>query len=348
MKVELHIHLEGAVRPSTVWDLAKKSGVDVPGNNAEELAHFIRSFKMGSLSNFLQTFNIFLPVLVAEKDAIKRVVYELCEDKAKEGVIYFELRLSPHLLANCGIAWLSFKVEKKLPLRTVMQSVIEGIEAGQRDFNIKTRLILTMTKHEPGWAAECLEMAKEFSGSVVGIDIGGEENLPLDPEIIRVYQEAKQCGLHRTVHAGEAGPARHVKEAIEVLHAERIGHGYHCLDDENVYQMVKDKNIHIEACPTSSIFTGACDPDFTKHPCVRFLKDNVNFSLNTDDPLIFGNTMNEEFKIAKEYFAMSDQQAAQVTLNAARSSFLPDGEKEELIKQIESAYKDCAGLNLTV
>ncbi|XP_033626343.1 adenosine deaminase-like [Asterias rubens] len=346
-KVELHIHLDGAVRPSTVWDLAKKSGVDMPGSSAEELASNIRNFEMGSLFKFLQAFNIFMPVLIADKEAIRRISYELCEDKAKEGVVYLEARFSPHILANCGASWLNVTVKNTLTIQEVMQCVVEGIEAGQRDFKIKTRLILCMVKQEPSWAAECLQLCKEFSNFVVGIDIGGEEELPLDPEIIRVFQEAERCGIHRTVHAGESGPVKHVKEAVDLLKAERIGHGYNSLKDKEIYQMLKDKNIHLEVCPTSSIFTGACDPDFTKHPCIRFVKDGMNFSLNTDDPTIFGNTINDEFKIAKEYFGVDDEQAAQVTLNAAQSCFLPEAEKQALIQELIATFKD-NNVNLTL
>ncbi|XP_038051973.1 adenosine deaminase-like [Patiria miniata] len=338
-KVELHIHLAGAVRASTVWELAKKRGVEVPGSNPEELAHIINNFERGDLSSFLKTFGIFSPAFVGDKDALRRIAYEHCEDKANEGVVYFETRVSPHLLSNAQTTYHD-KVKDVLSTREAMTSVLEGLEAGQRDFNIKVRVIVATTKHKPEWAAECLQLCKEFSPMTVAMDIVGVEHMPLDPAIIKTFQEAELCGIHRTVHAGEDGPtsAGNVKEAIELLKAERIGHGYHALQDASIYQMVKDLDIHLELCPTSSVYTGSCDPDYSKHPGVRFTKDKINFSLNTDDPLVFRNTINDEFEIAKKYFGLTDQAAIQVTLNAARSTFLPEQGKLELIQQLRAAY----------
>ncbi|XP_022088733.1 adenosine deaminase-like isoform X2 [Acanthaster planci] len=339
-QVELHIHLAGAMRPSTVWELAKKRGVDVPGSNAEELAQTISNFERGDLFSFLKTFRIFMPTVVADKDALRRISYELCEDKAREGVVYFEARVCPPQLGNLNAetSWYQDNIQNQLSTREVMATVIEGLEAGQRDFNIKVRLILAAVKEKPEWATECLQLCKEFPHMAVGMDIVGKENVPLNPEIIRAFQEAERCGIHRTVHAGEDGPASNVKEAIELLKAERIGHGYHVLQDDSIYQMIKDSDVHLEVCPTSSVYTGSCDPDFSKHPGVRFTQDKINFSLNTDDPLVFRNTINDEFEIAKKHFGLSDDAAIQVTMNSARSAFLPEQEKLELIQQLRAAY----------
>ncbi|XP_022083749.1 adenosine deaminase-like isoform X2 [Acanthaster planci] len=273
-KVELHIHLDGAVRPSTVWDLAKKRGINVPGSNAKEMTSSIRNFEMGTLPKFLDTFKIFLPPLIGDKEALRRISYEICEDKAKEGVVYFEARFSPHLLVYSDPESGHVK-EKALSTHDVMRSIVEGIEQGQKDFNVKARLIICTARETPAWALECLQLCQEFSEFVVAIDIadcGGKDETEGEEyhhEIIRVFQEAERCGVHRTVHAGESGPAGNVKIAIEELKAERIGHGYHVLEDDDIYQMVKDKDIHFEICPTSSVYTGSCDSDFTKHPCVR-------------------------------------------------------------------------------
>ncbi|XP_038049977.1 adenosine deaminase-like [Patiria miniata] len=343
-KVELHLHLDGAVRPSTIWELAKKRGIDVPGSTAEEMTSIIRHIELGSLPKFLEKFEIFLPPLIGDKEALRRISYELCEDKAREGVVYFETRFSPQLLVYSGPD--SGHVEEKaLSTREVMQSIVEGLDKGQKDFNVKARLIICTARETPGWAAECLQLCREYSPSVVGIDIADcgradeTEGHVFHPEIVRVFQEAERCGIHRTVHAGEDGPASNVKKAIELLKAERIGHGYHSVDDDDVYQMVKDKGIHLEICPTSSVYTGSCDPDFTKHPCVRFVQDKMDFSLNTDDPTVFANTINDEFQIAKKYFPLSEEQAVQATLNAARASFLPKQEKLELIQHLRAAYR---------
>ncbi|MEE6513835.1 hypothetical protein FKM82_021658, partial [Ascaphus truei] len=167
------------------------------------------------------------------------------------------------------------------------------------------------------WSLEIVELCKKHrNDSVVAIDLSGDESLRSEtsPAIFKAY------------------------EAVETLQAERIGHGYHTLQDPALYTRLLKMNMHFEMCPWSSYITGACDPDFTKHPLIQLKRDKANYSLSTDGPLPFGTTLEKDYAIAKKHMGFSDEDFMRVNINAARSSFLPDEEKQELLRKLYNAY----------
>uniref|UniRef100_A0A8C5S4T0 Adenosine deaminase n=1 Tax=Laticauda laticaudata TaxID=8630 RepID=A0A8C5S4T0_LATLA len=156
----------------------------------------------------------------------------------------------------------------------------------------------------PGWSPEIVELCKKYwNDTVVAVDLAGNESF-----LFPVAQEAERCGIHRTVHAGEVGTSQVIKEAVNILKAERIGHGYHIFEDEQLYKQLLGKNIHFELCPWSSHLTGACKTSFKEHPVIRFMKDGANYSLNTDDPLIFGSTIDTDYRIARDYMEFTEEE----------------------------------------
>nr|XP_006000554.1 PREDICTED: adenosine deaminase [Latimeria chalumnae] len=129
-----------------------------------------------------------------------------------------------------------------------------------------------------------------------------------------------------------------LSKAVEVLKAERIGHGYLTLKDPPFYKQLLEQDMHFETCPWSSYLTGACNPDFTKHPVVKFREDKANYSLNTDDPLILKSSLDMDYKIAQEYMGFTEEEFMRVNINAARSAFLPEKEKKDLLNQLYERY----------
>ncbi|XP_042318442.1 adenosine deaminase [Sceloporus undulatus] len=191
------------------------------------------------------------------------------------------------------------------------------------------------------WSPEVVQLCKKYQNdSVVGIDLAGDESINAETCLGHrtAYEEAERCGIHRTVHAGEVGQAQVIKEAVNILKAERIGHGYHVFEDECLYKQLLKENIHFELCPWSSYLTGACKTPFSNHPVVRFKKDGANYSLNTDDPLIFCSTIHTDYKIAQDSMGFTEEEFKRININAAKSSFLPEKEKKELLYKLYEAY----------
>ncbi|XP_056129871.1 adenosine deaminase isoform X2 [Lampris incognitus] len=192
------------------------------------------------------------------------------------------------------------------------------------------------------WSMEVVELCKKYrKEGVVAIDLAGDESLNCEayPGHRKAYEEAVHCGIHRTVHAGEVGPASVVKEAVEVLKAERVGHGYRTLEDQELYKKLLSQNMHFEVCPISSKLTGACDPDFTKHPVITFRRDKANYSLNTDDPLIFNSSLHLDYRTAQEHMGFTEEEFKRLNICSAQSCFLPDGEKDDLLDKLYEAYE---------
>lgn len=354
-RVELHVHLDGALRIQTIIELAKKKQLPLPSYEEKCLRQYVSVSlnKPSSLTGFLGCFHVFHQVMMDDVIAIERIAHEFCEDQASSGVLYFEVRYSPHLLctghnsimngkpeeSNEGLNML---VEKGVSPRDVVQAVCRGLKRGERNFGVKARSILCCMRHEPEWSLEILSLCQEFSNDgVVGMDLAGDETFGEIPAMkghINAFKEARSLNIHRTVHAGEAAPAASVKEALDVLHAERIGHGYHAIEDNALYKRIIDEGIHLETCPTSSILTGAVEPCFKTHPLRRFAKDRVNFSLNSDDPLVCQTRIDLEQGVAFNEIGLSPAEITRATFNAARASFLPENEKQELIDQLKLVH----------
>ncbi|XP_038606437.1 adenosine deaminase [Tachyglossus aculeatus] len=341
-KVELHVHLDGAIKPETILYFGKKRGIPLPAETPEELRDIIGMDEPLSLPECLARFDYYMPVIAGDRDAVYRIAYEFVEMKALEGMAYVEVRYSPHLLANAKVKPIPWNQEEgDLTPDEVVKIVNEGLQAGERDFKVKVRSILCCMRHMPSWSPEVVELCKKYHNrTVVAIDLAGDETI-LDSSHfeghVKAYQEAVRSGVHRTVHAGEVGSSKVVEQALDVLKSERIGHGYKSLEDPVLYGRLLAENMHFEICPWSSHLTGACDPDFSKHPVIRLKNDKANYSLNTDDPLIFKSTIDTEYRITKA-LNFTEEEFMRLNINAAKSSFLPEQEKAALVEQLYKAY----------
>lgn len=192
-----------------------------------------------------------------------------------------------------------------------------------------------------GWSPEVVELCKKYRHqSVVAVDLAGDETIQgssLFPGHMKAFEEAVRSGIHRTVHAGEVGSADVVREAVDTLKTERLGHGYHTLEDGALYARLLQENMHFEVCPWSSYLTGAWKSD-TEHPVVRFKQDEANYSLNTDDPLIFKSTLETDYQMTKQSMGFTEEEFKRLNINAAKSSFLPEDEKQQLLDLLYKAY----------
>ncbi|OXB69922.1 UNVERIFIED_CONTAM: hypothetical protein H355_004500, partial [Colinus virginianus] len=183
----------------------------------------------------------------------------------------------------------------------VVNLVNQGLQDGERDFHIKARSILCCMRHMPSWSLEVVELCKKYrNNTVVAVDLAGDELL-------------KTSSDHKEAY-----------EAVYLLKAERIGHGYHVLEDPELYRELLRTKMHFEVRP------------FLQSR--RFKKDQANYSINTDDPLIFSSSIDKDYSIVKEYMDFTEEDFKRVNINAAQSSFLPEKEKQELLNTLYEAY----------
>ncbi len=268
---DLHRHLDGSLRPATVAELAAREGVRVPAD-----LPFTKGMGLvAALERFAFTLS-----LLQTAEALRRVASEICEDAAREGVTTLEIRFAPQLHLSRGML-----------LGGVIDAALEGV-AG------RAGVILCGLYGEPPAVLRALVDAARDRKDVVGIDLAGGP-VPGDRWSLEDYAapfaEAERIGLGRTVHAGEGRPPREIRAAIEVLHAQRIGHGTTLLDDRAVLDLVRAKGVTLEACATSNVHTGVIDA-VTHHPIARWLDEGVRVCVCTDNTLLSSVDAPEEHR----------------------------------------------------
>ena len=326
-KIDLHRHLEGSLRLSTLSEIAHQHGVDLPSLNLEELRPYVQVVDdTPGFIGFLAKFKL-LRRFYSSREAVIRVTYEAIADAAEDNIRYLELRFNPAALAlNQG-----FNFEE------VTDWEILATDRAQAEHPIQVRLIVQMGRHEPQYAGQLAEIAVDRQDrGIVAIDIAGDEtNFPIT-EFVEVFHWAKKQGLHITAHAAEAGPPYHIREVIEKLGAERIGHGVRAREDVSIVDLLKQRQMVLEMCPTSNLQTGII-PRFSKHPLFAFHQLGIPVTINTDDPSISNTTLTDEFVVAARGIGVPFRVLPEMIMNAARAAFLPEAEKAKLIDWFENA-----------
>jgi adenosine deaminase len=282
-----------------------------------------------TFQNFLAKFNT-LRLFYRSPDVIHRITREAVEDAARDNVRYLELRFTPVALSRA----------ERFPLHDVMEWVVTSAQEAAKDCNMQVRLIASVNRHEGTDLAEQVAWlaAEHKDRGIVALDLAGNEaEFPSQP-FYGIFKEARQSGLHVTIHAGEWGPAKHVKEAIEELNAERIGHGVRVLEDNDIIALARERGIAFEVCITSNYQSGVVE-SLEAHPLMKMCDNGLNVTINTDDPSISRITLSHEY-----YSACADLNMPQNTLKerivaAAKAGFLQESEKEKLVTRLIQELK---------
>jgi len=329
-KVELHRHLEGSLRLDTMVDIARQHGITIP-EDVLRLSTMVQVQEEDKFTfqNFLSKFNT-LRLFYRSPDVIHRITREAIEDAAKENIKYMELRFTPVALSRA----------ERFPLQDVVDWVMTSAQDAAKKHNVIVRLIASVNRHESTDLAEQVAWisAEYIKDGIVALDLAGNEaEFPSQP-FYGIFKEAKQAGLHVTIHAGEWGPAHHVREAIEEIGAERIGHGVRVLEDESIVALARERGTAFEVCITSNYQSGVVESLGT-HPIMKMLDAGLNVTINTDDPSISRITLSHEYYTACEDLHMPQSILKQRILAAARAGFLPEAEEEKLVKRLEKDLK---------
>lgn len=300
---DLHRHLDGSLRPSTLTELAAGLEYAVPQDLKFRPA-------MG-LTEALARFSFTLSLLRTPA-AVTRVAREICEDAANEGVDTLEIRFGPQLHIDAAAAAQGITAE------TILDAALTGVAD-----HAEVGVILCGIYGEP---PEVLEHLLDLAASrrrVVGIDLAGG---PLPEHRARMadyrpaFQHAAALGLGRTVHAGEGRPPSEIRDAIEILGAQRIGHGTTLLADPSVTALVRERGVTIEACITSNVHTGVISAA-EQHPLVRILEQGVRATVCTDNTLLSDVDAPHEYALARRLPGMTEELFAELLANGPRGRF---------------------------
>lgn len=325
-KVELHIHLEGAIEPETLLRLAERNGVRLPADSVEGLR---RWYQFVDFDHFVQVYMTIQGCLQTAED-FSLIAYELGADMARQNIRYREATVTPysHLWQDKGL---------------VAEDIIEGLEDGRRrarrDFGVEIRWVLDIHRNLPepaGQVTTDLAIAWMDRG-VVALGLGGNEATAPAVGFKRFFERARATGLHSVPHAGElAGPAS-VWSALRDLGAERIGHGVRAIEDPELLAHLKARRIPLEISPTSNLCLKLYR-NLDQHPLIHLLRMGLEVTINSDDPPLFNTTLTKEYEKLAATFGLDGEEIERLVMNAVRAAFISAGEKQRLEQAFEAEF----------
>jgi adenosine deaminase len=323
-KAELHVHLDGSLRPETMIQLARDSKVSLPTYEPESLGRSMLVENAADLEEYLRRFDLTIPLLQTP-EAIERVAYEMVEDAARDNVRYLEVRYCPRLSQQRG-----------LTLDAVIQAELRGLERGERDFGCIARVINCSLRHyDPAHSLELAELSVRFrERGVVAFDLaGGEAGRPAGKHRAAFELAAKgQLGI--TIHAGEAAGAESIADAVYSCGAQRIGHGTRLFEDPTLQRDIRDRRILLETNITSNVQTRAVR-QAADHPVRGYFDAGLNVTLSTDAWLMTGVSLSDEYWLAHTELGFTREQIDTMILNGFAAAFLPAPERESLLERAQ-------------
>ena len=331
-KTDLHVHLDGSLRLTTMLALASNQGIALPADTPEGLAAALRCGEVsGSLVEYLKAFETTLKVLQTE-DALYRAAYELSEDAAAENVRYMEVRYSPMLHTRGG-----------LRLTAVVEAVLAGLWDAQTDHGVYANVILCGIRNiSPESSVEMAELAVAYKNrGVVAFDLAGAEYDYPAKHHMKAFKLVHNNNIAVTIHAGEAyGPAS-IHQAIHVCGAHRIGHGCRLREDGDLLHYVNDHRIALECCPSSNVQTGAVR-ELRRHPLKLYHDLGLRVTINTDNRLITDTTVSRELHLCHTQMGLDQDDIHRVIINGFKAAFLPFHQKQTMVRTVSRELSNAA------
>src|SRR4051812_11653796 len=277
-KTDLHMHIEGSIEPQLMLELATRNGMKLRWNTAEMLRN---AYRFTNLQSFLDLYFEGCKVLVTERD-FHDVTRAYLNRAHEDGVIRAELFIGPQSFTERGI-----------PIEALMSGVLSAMEEARRDRGMSVGLMVSVHRHRTeAEAMIVLEQVMPWKNSIIGIGMGGPEVGNPPSKFARFFQAARERGFRTTVHAGEEGPAAYVREALELLHVDRIDHGNACLADPDLVRELAVRHIPLTVCPLSNLRLGVVK-DVARHPLKAMMAAGLHVTVNSDDPPYFGGYVTE-------------------------------------------------------
>jgi adenosine deaminase len=329
-KAELHCHLDGSLRLSSMLDMAQEQGKTnrLPADDEDALRERLREVDTSeTLEDYLTWFRYALPLLQSE-DALRRAAYELAEDNARENVRYLEVRFAPILHTEEGLA-----------LERVVDVVLEALREAERNLDLETALIICglRDRYESASLRQAELAAAYRNRGVVAFDLaGGEAGNPPKPHL-PAFHHARNHLLNLTVHAGESWGPDSIRQALFVCDAHRIGHGTSLYRDPNLKQYFADHQIPLEVCPTSNVQTGVVD-SYEGHPLAEYVESGIPVTINTDNRLFSRTSVTDELWRVHTRCGVGAEALREIALNGFRYAFLPWEQKQKLLRRMTDEF----------
>jgi adenosine deaminase len=323
-KVELHLHLEGAIPLELLSSLMNRD----EKSTIRDEADLHNRLAFSDFSGFVRKWTWAVSFIKEERD-FELIAYEVLRVLSEQNVKYVEVSYSP-----------GDYVDRGLSPEGITESILRGRERASLDFGIKSQLIVDLVRnYGPEYGRELIERVSSYLGKgLVGIGLGGsEQRFPPDP-YEEVYREAKELGFRLTAHAGEESGADSIWSAIKKLGAERVGHGLRAFEDPNLLTLLRAKQIPLEMCPTSNTKTGVWK-SFEDHPIKRYFLDGLAVTVNSDDPTFFDTSLTDEYVNLVRRLGFTLPDVRRMAINGVMASFASNEEKERMLREFEDEWE---------
>lgn len=321
MKAELHVHLEGTIRPEVAKIIAKRNQLQIPDGLITPDGH---NYLSNDFLDFLSVFDTLANLIKTPLDYYD-ITVDYLRERALENAIYVEMMYSPDHAEK----------STRIPSIEHLQALQQAVNDAEAKFGIIGRIIVTAVRHFGKTA--CEHVAKEIQQRsvpcVVGFGLGGDE-IHYPPRLFKqAFEIARDAGLQCTAHAGEHKPASDIIEAIENLPISRVGHGVQAIHSQETITLLKERNIALELCPSSNIKLGLF-PDFKHHPFPKLLESGLSVSLNSDDPPFMFTTLGQEYTKTQAAYHLNDETMTAITGMAIDAAFVDEETKKKLRKKL--------------
>ena len=319
-KAELHMHLEGSLEPELVLELARRNDVELPWASASELR---RAYAFNDLRSFLNLYWTGCQTLRREHDFYDMTMAYLRRARL-DNVLHAEVFLGMQNFTTRGIE-----------VDTVMRGILRAFRDAASQLGMSAYLMVVAQRHRSeAEACELLEQILPWANDIAAIGLGGPEVGYPPSGFVDFFRTCRKKGFRVVVHAGEEGPAAYVREAVELLGADRIDHGNACQDDPALVRLIVERGTPLTLCPISNLRLNVI-PTIGAHPLKRFMEAGVTTTLNSDDPSYFGGYVNDNYKACRNAFGLTASHLATLARNSFTSAFLRESEKRRFLDLID-------------
>ncbi len=323
-KAELHVHLEGSIRPTTLLQLARRNDVGLPAQDAEGLRDF---YRFRDFAHFVQVY-ITITNCLRTPDDYRLIAYEFGADCARQNIRYAEVTFTISTNTRyTGLAW-----------QTILAGLNEGRAQARAAFGVDWRWVFDISRDNPGTQDQVVDIALAARDEgVVALGLGGSE-AGFPPDLfVQSFERAHRAGLPSVPHAGEMAGPESIWTALQSLHADRLGHGVRCEEDPALVEHLRERQVPLEICPTSNVCLGVY-PDYSAHPLRRLWDAGLLITVGSDDPPMFSTDLNHEYEVLVDHFGFGADELEKISLNGLRASFLPQAEKARLEAEFRAEF----------
>ncbi len=329
-KTELHLHIEGSFEPELMFDIARRNGITIPYNSAEEVKE---AYNFNNLQEFLDIYYAGANVLIEEQDFFD-LTWAYLTKVADENVQHVEIFFDPQTHTDRGV-----------PFKKVIDGIYEALEKGKAELGISYELIMSFLRHlDEESAFKTLEEALPFKDRFVAVGLDSSELGNPPSKFERVFAEARKHGLKCVAHAGEEGPAEYIWEALDLLKVVRLDHGNRCLEDAKLVERLAKEQMPLTICPLSNLELKVVK-NLKVHPIKNLIDNGLLATIHSDDPAYFGGYMNANFVAVANALNLKAEDVAQLAANGFKASWLPESKKQEYIDEINILLQNFLSTN---